>query len=71
MSHTIDACGLSCPQPVLLFVNAAKQGGDSFTVLVDNDVSRENVTRAAQNRGFTVDVQESGNGVFTLNMTRA
>ena len=71
MSQTIDACGLSCPQPVLLFVNAAKQGGDSFTVLVDNDVSRENVTRAAQNRGFTVDVQEGGNGVFTLNMTKA
>ena len=71
MGQTIDACGLSCPQPVLLFVNAAKQGGDSFTVLVDNDVSRENVTRAAQHRGFTVDVQESGNGVFTLSMTKA
>ena len=61
MAELIDARGLSCPQPVLLFLAAAqKTPGGSFTVLVDNEASRENVTRAARNGGFTVDVTEDG-----------
>lgn len=61
MAELIDARGLSCPQPVLLFLTAAKKTPDgSFTVLVDNEASRENVTRAARNGGFTVDVAEDG-----------
>ena len=55
MSTTIDTRGLSCPQPVLMFLTAVK-GNDQgpFCVLVDNDASLENVSRAARNRGFTV-----------------
>lgn len=61
MAELIDARGLSCPQPVLLFLTAAKKSpAGSFTVLVDNEASRENVTRAARNGGFTVDVTEDG-----------
>ena len=59
MAELIDARGLSCPQPVLLFLTAAKKSpAGSFTVLVDNEASRENVTRAARNGGFTVDVTD-------------
>lgn len=55
MSMTIDTRGLSCPQPVLMVLQAIS-GGETglLTVVVDNDCSLENVTRAAQNRGFTV-----------------
>lgn len=62
MSMIIDTCGLSCPQPVLLVLHAIKNadvssGADqTLEVLVDNDCSRENVIRAAQNRGYAVEV---------------
>lgn len=62
MSTFIDTCGLSCPQPVLMVLQAIKNAdvpsgaGHRLEVLVDNDCSRENVTRAAENRGYTVEV---------------
>lgn len=72
MSVLIDTRGLSCPQPVLLFLNAAKADPDgAFTVLVDNDASRENVSRAARNRGFAVAPQQEDEGVTRLELTKA
>lgn len=61
MAELIDARGLSCPQPVLLFLNAVKARPDGeFTVLVDNDASNENVSRAARNSGFSVQSSTDG-----------
>lgn len=55
MTTTIDARGLSCPQPVMLTLAAIKAGeADEIIVLVDNEASRENVCRAAGNRGWRV-----------------
>lgn len=55
MSKTIDARGLSCPQPVLLTLDGIKDGdADGIVVLVDNDASRENVSRAATSKGWAV-----------------
>jgi len=55
MTKTIDARGLSCPQPVMMTLAAIKAGqDDELSVLVDNETSRENVCRAAENRGWTV-----------------
>lgn len=68
MSVLIDTRGLSCPQPVLLFLNAAKAGDGPFSVLVDNDASRENVSRAARNRGFRVEPVNEGQGVTKLEL---
>ena len=46
MSVTVDARGLSCPQPVLMTLDQIKSGNDNeITVLVDNEASRENVTK--------------------------
>ncbi len=71
MSVLIDTRGLSCPQPVLLFLNAAKADPDkTFTVLVDNDASRENVSRAARNHGFGVTLQQEDEGVIRLELTK-
>lgn len=72
MAIEINACGLSCPQPVLMFLNAAKKGdADAFDVLVDTDASRENVTRAATNRGFNVEEESLENGVTRLKITKS
>ena len=64
MSTTIDARGLSCPQPVLLILDEIKKGsGTELIVLVDTDTSKENVSRAAASQGCTVtNVQPDGDG---------
>jgi tRNA 2-thiouridine synthesizing protein A len=64
MSTTVDARGLSCPQPVLLTVNAIKkvQTGE-IVILVDTDTSKENVSRAAMSKGWTLKgVEPDGEG---------
>lgn len=68
MANVIDTCGLSCPQPVLMVHEAAKSGGKAFDVLVDNEASRENVTRAAQKLGFAVIPGEQDGGVWRLEL---
>lgn len=55
MAHKVDARGLACPQPVLLTMEAIKSTQDSeIEVLVDNEASRENVSRAAVTQGWKV-----------------
>ncbi len=72
MSELIDTRGLSCPQPVLLFLNALKgDAASSFSVLVDNDASLENVSRAARNRGFNVTTSDEGQGVTRLEIEKS
>ena len=51
MDNTIDARGLSCPQPVLITIEQIKKMGKGRSeVLVDTDTSKENVARAAESR---------------------
>ena len=64
MSTIVDARGLSCPQPVLLTVNEIRkmQKGE-IVVLVETDTSKENVSRAAASKGWTLkDVEPEGTG---------
>lgn len=62
MEKIIDACGLTCPAPVLLVKEAVEQANaQELTVLVDNAASLENVTRFLSTRGYSViDSQEGG-----------
>ena len=72
MSETIDARGLSCPQPVILTLNRMKgiEKG-RIEVLVDTDTARENVMRAATSKGWTVkEVQADGPG-YRLTLEKA
>lgn len=64
MAATVDARGFSCPQPVLMTLEAIKQGSpQDLIVLVDTDTSKENVMRAAQSQGYTVqEVAPEGEG---------
>jgi Predicted redox protein, regulator of disulfide bond formation len=71
MSTTIDTRGFSCPQPVLMFLNAVKADDHGpFCVLVDNDASLENVSRAARNRGFSVETSAEADGVTRLDISK-
>jgi tRNA 2-thiouridine synthesizing protein A len=55
MSNIVDARGLSCPQPVIMTVNAIKEAGKGeLTVLVDTDTAKENVSRAVNAQGWSV-----------------
>ncbi len=64
MNSTVDARGLSCPQPVLMTMDEIKKVvKGEIVVLVDTDTSKENVSRAAQSKGWLVQaVQEEGEG---------
>ncbi len=63
----VDTRGLSCPQPVLLFHEAAKADSESpMDILVDNEASLENVTRAARKMGWQVTQKGEGEGVTRL-----
>ena len=66
---TIDARGLSCPEPVILISRAMKSGENAYEIIVDNRVSRENVTRYAEHQGYKVSVAEA-DGEFTLTIRK-
>ena len=55
----IDVRGFSCPIPVVKTKKAIDENPDQpVTVLVETAVSRENVSRMAQSRGYSVKVEE-------------
>lgn len=64
MSKIVDAKGLSCPQPVILALNAIKKAvDDELIILVDTDASKENVNRAAKAQGWeTTDIKQENDG---------
>jgi len=72
MAATVDARGLSCPQPVILTLDEIKTGSDrEIIVLVDTDTSKENVSRAATSQGCSVvDVAPDGEG-YRITIQRA
>ena len=65
----LDARGLSCPEPVIMISQAMKSGEAAYEILVDNRVSRENVTRYAEHQGYRVSVAEN-DGEYTLSISK-
>lgn len=56
---TLDVRGLKCPEPVIQTKRLFDQGNlNRFMVIVDNDVSRENVLRFARNKGAVVELSQ-------------
>ena len=58
---TVDARGLSCPQPVLLTKQALDAHPEGCRVLVDAPAAKANVTRYTQKAGFNVAISEQNN----------
>lgn len=67
--NTVDARGLSCPQPVILAKKAIEEGQFPIQVLVETVTSRENVRRMAEKAGYKVAVEQSGDE-FKLTISR-
>jgi TusA-related sulfurtransferase len=60
MTQTVDARGLSCPQPVILTRQAIKKQQFPIEVMVETVTSRENVRRMAEKEGCRVTVEAVG-----------
>jgi TusA-related sulfurtransferase len=64
---TVDARGLSCPQPAMLARQAIQQQNKgTVEVLVDSGTARENVSRLAKNAGWAVTIEEQHEGVTRI-----
>jgi len=66
---TVDARGLSCPQPVVL-AKQAIETNEQVKVIVDNDTALENVKRLGTKQGCDVKVGKKKDGVYEINLTR-
>ncbi|MGN1184353.1 MAG: sulfurtransferase TusA family protein [Oliverpabstia sp.] len=55
---TLDARGLSCPEPVIMIRKAMASKEKQYEMIVDNQTSKENVTRYAEHQGYKVTVAE-------------
>ena len=71
MEKIIDCRGLACPLPV---VNAKKAAeamslGDVLTVLVDNEIAVQNLSRFAEHKGFGVSAQKKGEKEYAVIMS--
>ena len=66
----IDARGLSCPMPGVMVQNEVKKNAPAeLSVMVDNRVAVENITRYATLQHYTVSVAENGEE-FTLTLRK-
>lgn len=57
---SVDARGLSCPQPVIETKKALRDKPAELEVLVDNIAAVENVSRFAAATGYSVVRKDSG-----------
>ena len=64
---TVDARGLSCPQPAMMARQTVlKLGAGVIEVLVDTSTARDNCARMAQSNGWSVEIEERPDGEFRL-----
>jgi len=67
--NTIDTCGMSCPQPVLLVKNAIQSNPQSLSILADNTTAENNIKRFLTNSGYDVS-SSTANDTITLLATK-
>ena len=62
-----DCRGIACPQPVLITKELIEQFPDELVeIRVDNEASRENVTRFFKSRGWAVSLRQAEDGSFYI-----
>ena len=61
----IDACGLSCPQPVILVKKAIDKAEYPFCLIVDTKTSCQNVCRICEKSNLNAEIQEE-NEIFKI-----
>lgn len=61
----VDVRGFSCPIPVVRAQKAIEENpNEILTVVTETGVTRENVSRLAQSKGYTVKVEEVGDDFY-------
>ena len=70
MEKIIDCRGLACPLPVVNAKKASEElhAGDVLTVLVDNEIAVQNLSRFAQHKGFGVSSEKKGDREYAVRM---
>ena len=66
---TLDACGMSCPEPLLMLKNALETEKEVL-LIVDDRNALENCGHYAKRRGFSVHTTADG-GKYTLHIAVA
>jgi tRNA 2-thiouridine synthesizing protein A len=65
----VDAKGLSCPIPVVKTKQAMESNPkDDITVLVDSNVAKENVSRLAESKKYSVNAQTTAQEEYKLTL---
>ena len=65
----VDVRGFSCPVPVVRTKKAMEQNPkEVLAVLIETAVSKENVSRLAENQGYSIEVEEVS-GEYRLTLT--
>ena len=68
--NEVDARGLSCPMPVIKTKKAIESSESGPIVVIVNDgTARNNVTRLAKSKGYSITVEEKGED-FYLTLTK-
>ena len=70
MEKIIDCKGMACPLPVVNAKKAAEalSAGDVLTVLVDNEIAVQNLTRFADHKGFSVGAEKKADKEYAVVM---
>ena len=70
MEKIIDCKGMACPLPVVNAKKAAEElhAGDVLTVLVDNEIAVQNLTRFAEHKGFAVSADRKAEKEYAVIM---
>ncbi len=63
---SLDCRGLACPQPVIQTKEALEQGAERIEVIVDNEASKDNITRFARSRSCELELHTLEQGCFKL-----
>ena len=63
-AKTVDARGLSCPQPVFLALKAVDEGKFPIEIIVDNATAKANLRRMAQGKKLNVKIEEKGEDII-------
>ena len=71
MKKSIDCKGMACPLPVVNAKKASEElrAGDMLTVLVDNEIAVQNLTRFAEHKGFGVSAEKKDEKEYAVIMT--
>jgi tRNA 2-thiouridine synthesizing protein A len=65
--RVVDARGLSCPQPVVLVLQALGESKEPFDVIMDSGAACDNIRRTLEGRKIAFEVREAdGDTVYSV-----